>query len=49
MSLSNAEKQRMYEAGFKQFQVWVKRDEPKGAKTDLETFAKKMKKTQKFL
>ena len=49
MSLSNAEKQRrykqrMYEAGFKQFQVWVKRDEPKGAKTNLETFAKKMKK-----
>ena len=49
MSLSNAEKQRrykqrMYEAGFKQFQVWIKRDEPKEVKTDLEAFVRKMKK-----
>ena len=49
MSLSNAEKQRiykqgMYEAGFKQLQVWVKREEPKEVKNDLDTFAKKMKK-----
>ena len=49
MPLSNTEKQRkykerMYGIGFKQFQVWIKREEPRGIKTDLEIFAKKMKK-----